>query len=77
MFRLLRSITLKQCFLEQLPALAGAALIAEVFYKFHSFLLETGAFLATWLVLDLLLEGVAWLLGGKKKIVNPGESLHA
>lgn len=63
MFRLFRSITLRQCFTEQVPALVGAAVIAEVFYKFHSFALETGAFLATWLVLDLLLQGVAWLLG--------------
>jgi len=35
-----------------LPAL----LIAELFYKFHSFILECMAFLATWLVLDLLTE---------------------
>jgi hypothetical protein len=47
MFRLIRLITLKQCFTEQLPALVGAAVIAEVFCKFHSFALETGAFLAT------------------------------
>ena len=63
MFRLIRSITLRQCFMEQLPALFGAACIAEVFYKFHSFLLECGAFLATWLVLDVLLQGTARLVG--------------
>jgi WD40 repeat protein len=73
MFRLLRSITLKQCFTEQIPALAGAAVIAELFYKFHSFLLECGAFLATWFVLDLLLQGVAWLLAGKKLAVRAGQ----
>jgi len=33
-------------------------LIAELFYKFHSFLLETGAFLATWFVVDLVLSSV-------------------
>lgn len=68
MFRQIRSMTLKQCFVEQLPALAGAALIAEVFYKFHSFLLECGAFLLTWLVLDMLVQGVARLVGGKSPI---------
>ena len=62
MFRLIRSISLKQCLMEQIPALVGAAVIAELFYKFHSFLLEAGAFLATWLVLDLVLQGVAWVL---------------
>jgi hypothetical protein len=67
MFRLVRSITLKQCFLEQLPALAGAALIAEVFYKFHSFLLECGTFLATWFLLDLLLQGAARLLAANQR----------
>src|SRR5438270_12236033 len=72
MFRLLRSITLRQCFTEQIPALVGAALVAEVFYKFHSFVLETGAFLATWFALDLLLQGVAWLLAPKKPAVPGG-----
>ena len=62
MFRLIRSITLKQAFLEQIPALVGALALAELFYKFHSFLLETGAFLATWFLLDLLLQVVGWLL---------------
>ncbi|MGH2492866.1 MAG: hypothetical protein ACRDF9_15325 [Candidatus Limnocylindria bacterium] len=32
-------------------SLAIAFGIAETFYKFHSFTLETGAFLATWWVL--------------------------
>jgi hypothetical protein len=72
MFRLIRSITLKQCFTEQIPALVGAAVIAEVFYKLHSFVLEAGAFLATWFVLDMLLQGVAWLLAGKKPVVSTG-----
>ena len=70
MFRLIRSITLKQCFTEQVPALVGPAIIAEVFYKFHSFVLETEAFLATWFVLDLLLQGVAWMLAAKKPVVS-------
>jgi hypothetical protein len=70
MFRLIRSISLKQCVTEQIPALVGAAVIAELFYKFHSFLLETGAFLATWFVLDLMIQGVAWVLAGKARIAS-------
>ena len=41
---------------EQVPALALAFVIAEVFYKFHSFTLETLAFLATWGVIDALIQ---------------------
>jgi hypothetical protein len=62
MFRLFRSITLKQCFTEQIPALVGAAVIAELFYKFHSFTLETGAFLATWFLLDLVLQSAVRMM---------------
>ena len=35
-----------------LPPLIVAFATAEVFYKFHSFTLECGAFLVTWRVLD-------------------------
>jgi hypothetical protein len=62
MFRLFRSITVKQWFTEQIPALAASAVIAELFYKFHSFLLECGAFLATWFVLDVLLQAIVAIL---------------
>jgi hypothetical protein len=35
-----------------LPPLVVAFVVAEFFYKFHSFTLECGAFLVTWRVLD-------------------------
>jgi hypothetical protein len=35
-----------------LPPLVVAFGVAELFYKFHSFTLECGAFLVTWRVLD-------------------------
>ena len=47
MYELIRRLSLKQLTFEQLPVLLLALTIAEVFYKFHSFLLETGAFLVT------------------------------
>ena len=56
MYRLFRSLTFRQLILEQAPALGGSLLIAELFYKFHSFLLETAAFLGTWFVVDLMLR---------------------
>ncbi len=54
MYELIRRLTLKQLTQVQLPLLVIALGIAELFYKFHSFLLETGAFLLTWLVLGAL-----------------------
>lgn len=48
----------------RLPGLLLAFFIAEVFYKFHSFMLECGAFLLTWLVIDVVTERVAKMLGG-------------
>jgi hypothetical protein len=37
--------------------------IAELFYKFKSFLLETAAFLLTWLVLGAIVHWIVrWLL---------------
>lgn len=46
----------------RLPGLLLAFLIAEVFYKLHSFALECGAFLLTWLVIDLIVERLARLM---------------
>jgi hypothetical protein len=43
---------------EQMPALLLAGLIAEFFYKFHSFTLECIGFLITWFVLD---AAVQWM----------------
>ena len=39
---------------QEAPALVASFVIAEVFYKFHSFTLETGAFLVTW-------YGLSWV----------------
>jgi hypothetical protein len=63
MFTLLRTLSTKRLLIEQLPALAASWLLAELFYKFHSFSLECAAFLATWFVLDALLQLAKRLLG--------------
>ncbi len=52
MYTLTRILPPQTLLLKQLPALGGALIIAEVFYKFHSFTLECLAFLATWYVFD-------------------------
>jgi len=56
MYTLVRSLSVRSLLSEQLPALSASFVIAEVFYKFHSFTLECGAFLATWYVLDAGLQ---------------------
>jgi hypothetical protein len=56
MYTLLSSLSLKRLGYEQLPAIAAAWVIAELFYKFHSFTLECLAFLATWFVIDLVIQ---------------------
>ena len=58
MFTLLRMLPIKRLALEQFPALAIAWLLTELFYKFHSFTFECGAFLGTWFLLDALLQFV-------------------
>ena len=55
MHTLVRQVGLGGALRAEAPALAGAWVIAEMFYKFHSFTLECAGFLATWYVLS-----VAW-----------------
>ena len=60
MYRLLSSLSAGELVTRQAPVFLTAFVIAELFYKFHSFTLECGAFLATWFVID---AGVARLAG--------------
>lgn len=58
MYTLLRSVPLRSLLATQAPALLLSFVIAEQFYKFHSFTLECLAFLATWFVIDVVLTTV-------------------
>ena len=58
MYTLLRLLPVKRLAYEQVPALTFAWIIAELFFKFHSFTLECAAFLATWFMLDALVQKV-------------------
>lgn len=62
MYQLFRAIPVKQLVSQEAPALFGSFVIAELFYKFHSFTFECLAFLATWLALSWLADRVANLL---------------
>ena len=61
MFQFLRFVAASDLFLRQLPVFVVSLLIANHWYEFHSFLLETGAFLITWFVLDAVVQGVVLL----------------
>jgi hypothetical protein len=47
-YSLVRRTSGRQLLVLEAPALFGSLVVAESFYKFHSFTLECLAFLATW-----------------------------
>ena len=60
MLDLLRALRTHAAYKQRMLSFVPALVVAEVFYKFHSFTLECAAFLATWLVFDLVSE---WIVG--------------
>jgi hypothetical protein len=70
MYTLIKSVPLSKLLVMQAPVLVVSLFIAETFYKFHSFLLESIAFLITWFVLDLIVTFVAGLLQGRSASVD-------
>lgn len=66
MFELLRTLSFRRFLVEQVPALLPAWLIAEFFFKFHSFSLECAAFLVTWCAFDACLHGLRRLLDSRR-----------
>ena len=67
MYTLIREIPLKRLLAEHVPSLAISLVIAELFYKFHSFALECVAFLATWFCID---AAIRFLINLKKKYIK-------
>ena len=61
MYTLLRNVQIKQALAVETPTLISSLVIAELFYKFHSFTLECLAFLATWFVISAVLSFMAKL----------------
>jgi len=68
MYSLLRALPARRLLTEQVPALVVSFVIAELFYKFKSFSLETLAFLATWLVVDAVIQAGARLLAPRRAL---------
>ncbi|MBI3528084.1 MAG: hypothetical protein HY067_08940 [Betaproteobacteria bacterium] len=52
----MRALRRDRFFVARVPGLFLAIVIAEFLYKFHSFALESFAFLAIWLVIDILCD---------------------
>jgi hypothetical protein len=71
-YTLLRLLPIRRTLAEQIPALGGAWILAELFYKFGSFSLECAAFLGTWFVLDAVIQLVRHFLvvGGDPRQTN-------
>ena len=65
MYTLVRSLPLNTLLTTQAPALLASFVIAELFYKFHSFTLECLAFLATWFLIDAVVSGIRSSLAGR------------
>lgn len=71
MFRLINSISKGELFKRQLPVFLFSFVIAELYYKFHSFALECGAFLLTWYAIDALVHALS---GDKNQQRFPGKA---
>ena len=52
MFTLIRSLGFRTALRQEATPLTISLMIAQLFFRFHSFILECGAFLATWFVLS-------------------------
>lgn len=74
MYSLVRLMPMGRLFREQIPALALSFVIAELFYKFHSFTLETLAFLATWGVVDAMIQAGRHAIRGPRTAGEMGGS---
>ena len=65
MYTLIHRTPARLLLAEQAPALSVSLIVAELFYKFHSFTLECLTFLTTWYVVDAVMY----------KVRNRGESV--
>jgi hypothetical protein len=67
MFTLIRNAGLRKTLSAEATPLASALLIAEFFFKFHSFTLECVAFLATWFAVSYLFSLIKGFRPDKSK----------
>jgi hypothetical protein len=70
MYTLMTNVSLRKGLISEGPCLLLSMLVAEAFYKFHSFSLEFLAMMATWLVLSYLVSSVRGLRTAKQNTRN-------
>lgn len=66
MYTLMTNVGSRKGLISEGPSLLLSMLVAEAFYKFHSFSLEFLAMLATWFVLSYLFSSVRGLRTAKQ-----------
>lgn len=71
MHKLIASMTIREFLVQQVPGITLAIIIAELFYKFHSFTLECLAFMVTWYVIDLVYSMVIRVINGFQPTREP------
>ena len=76
MYSLIKALPWRRLLSEQAPAFGSSLIVAEIFYKFHSFLLETGAFLATWFVVDFVISTTMERLRNRRVVAANVEVLE-
>ena len=54
MYTILKNFRSREVQLAEIPSFIISFIVAELFYKLHSFTLETICFLATWFVLSMV-----------------------
>lgn len=72
MYSLLNRVPGRELLVRHAPTFLGALVVAEMFYKWKSFLLETAGFLITWYLLDATVSLVEKLLRKDKPARPPG-----
>lgn len=63
MLTFIRNLTVRSLLVAEAPSLGISLVVAEMFYRFHSFTLECVAFLATWAVAGWITSAVGRTVG--------------
>lgn len=71
MFQLIKTLGAGELLARQMPVAGVAFLTATLFYKFGNFALECAAFLATWFVLDAIVQGAVRIVQGAMRLFAP------
>ncbi len=71
MYSLIRDVGLRNVLRREAPTGIVSIVIAELFYKFHSFTLECVAFLATWFVISFVCSSVVAAIRGQSRSATP------